>query len=88
MVAGKEERSRQYDGMAMSSDEASKVPQIKTFVNYIYKSFINNYLYLEYIFLKNIKPALCDAGFFDSLKTRHRRVFSIIMRSITSLSAG
>ena len=71
MVAGKEERSRQYDGTAMSSDAASKVPQIKTFVNYIYKSFIDNYLHNEYIFFENFKPAPCDAGFFDSLRQRN-----------------
>ena len=36
-AAGEEGRSRQYDGTAMSHDEASKVPQIKDFGNCIDK---------------------------------------------------
>ena len=68
MAAGEEERSRQYKGTAMSYDEASKVPQIKTFGNIGSKSFINIYLHLKYIFVKKLSPHFCDAGFFDSLK--------------------
>ncbi len=41
MVAGKEWRNRQYDCTAMSHSEASKVPEIKTFGNEVYKSVIN-----------------------------------------------
>ena len=48
----------------MSSDEASKVPQIKIFGNIGSKSFINIYLHLKYIFVKKTKPALLRCGLF------------------------
>ncbi|MBE7050144.1 MAG: hypothetical protein E7394_05155 [Ruminococcaceae bacterium] len=41
MVAGEEWRSRQYEGTAMSHDEASKVPKIVAFGCLIDKSVIN-----------------------------------------------
>ncbi|MBE7049412.1 MAG: hypothetical protein E7394_01400 [Ruminococcaceae bacterium] len=51
MVAGKEWRSRQYEGTAMSHDEASKVPQIVAFGSLIDKSIINICSTIKYFYI-------------------------------------
>ena len=68
MVAGEEGRSRQYEGTAMSHDEASKVPQIIAFGNFIDKSIINICSIIRYFCIIEKSPALCGARIFDRLK--------------------
>ena len=51
MVAGEEGRSGQYEGTAMSHDEASKVPQIIAFGNFIDKSIINICSIIKYFYI-------------------------------------
>jgi len=51
MVAGKEWRSRQYEGTAMSRDEVSKVPQIVALDSLIDKSIINICFTINYYYI-------------------------------------